>query len=62
MINPFGRKDDPEIVKYRDDIMEAKHQCMIKHNVKIITDSNEFVNYVIEKYGIEFFDKHKMTR
>ena len=44
MINPFGRKDDPEIVKYRDDIMEAKHQCMIKNNVKIITDLNE-INY-----------------
>lgn len=41
MINPFGRKDDPEIVKYRDDIMEAKHQCMIKNNVKIITNLNE---------------------
>lgn len=44
MINPFGRKDNPEIVKYRDDIMEAKHQCMIENNVKIITDLNE-INY-----------------
>lgn len=44
MINPFGRKDDPEIVKYRDDIMEAKHQCMIENHVKIITDLNE-INY-----------------
>ena len=44
MINPFVRKDDPEIVKYRDDIMEAKHQCMIENHVKIITDLNE-INY-----------------
>ena len=41
MINPYGRKDGPEIVKYRDDIMEAKHQCMIIHNVTIITNLNE---------------------
>lgn len=61
MINPYKRNDLPEKVKFRDDLMEAKHQCMIEHNVKIITDSNEFINYVIEKYGIEFFDKHKMT-
>lgn len=59
MINPFKRNDIPEIVKFRDSIMEAKHQCMIKNNVKIITDFSEFENYVNEKYGKDFLDDLK---
>lgn len=30
MINPFNRDED--------DIYEAKHQCMIRNNVRIISD------------------------
>ncbi len=43
MVNPFHYKNDTsEIIKYRNDLMEAKHQCMIKNGVKIITSEKEF--------------------
>lgn len=40
MINPYNRNED---AKY-----EAKHQCMIKNNVKIITDINCFLTEEIK--------------
>lgn len=49
MINPYDRSQD---AKY-----EAKHQCMIKNKVHIITDCSKYVNYVENKYGKDF--KHK---
>lgn len=43
MINPYDRKQDAGY--------EAKHQCMIKNGVKIITDGKIYVKYLTEKYG-----------
>ena len=40
----------------QDGLYEAKHQCMIQNNVKILNkdDYSFFVKYVIEKYGKNF--------
>jgi hypothetical protein len=46
MINPYDRTQDE---KY-----EAKHQCMIKNNVKIITDYSNYENYINEKYTKDY--------
>lgn len=54
MINPYDRTEDG--------LYETKHQCMIKNNVKIITNTKKYIIYVIEKYGKNFFNEHKMTR
>ena len=43
MINPYDRTED--------DKYEAKHQCMVNNNVIIITDTNKYKQYVINKYG-----------
>ncbi len=51
MINPFDRTQD---AKY-----EAKHQCMIKNCVKIITDTKIYENYVKNKYGRTYLDSFK---
>ena len=51
MINPYDRS--------QDDLYEAKHQCMIKNNVKIITDFREFENYVNVKYGKDYIKQFK---
>ena len=43
----------------QDGLYEAKHQCMIHNNVKIIkqNDCICYLSYVKEKYGSEFFIK-----
>lgn len=46
MINPYDRRQD---MKY-----EAKHQCMIRNGVKIVTDCSPYMKYVDEKYGKDF--------
>ena len=46
MINPYDRS--------QDDLYEAKHQCMLRNHVKIITDYSEYENYVNEKYTKDF--------
>jgi len=51
MINPFDRTQD---AKY-----EAKHQCMIKNNVKILTDTKIYENYIKNKYGKTYLDSFK---
>ena len=45
MINPFNRK--------LDGLAEAKHQCMIKNNVIILTENeyNFYLKYVKKNYG-----------
>ena len=44
MCNPFDHS--------QDDLFEAKHQCMIKNNVKILTsiDYNFYISYCAKKY------------
>ena len=51
MINPFDRT--------QDDKYEAKHQCMIKNNVKILTNFDEYIKYVKNKYGKAFLESLK---
>ena len=48
MINPYDRS--------KDELYEAKHQCMITNNVKIITDYSEYEHYVNDKYTSDFLD------
>lgn len=53
MINPFDRS--------MDGVYEAKHQCMIRNGVKILTDAQyvEYIDYVAEKYGAGYLDGFK---
>ena len=53
MINPFDVR--------QNDNYEAKHQCMLEHNVKILrtADYIQYVNYVEEKYGKGFLKQFK---
>ena len=53
MINPFD--------KSQNDKFEAKHQCMIKNHVNIITNVDKELKYVENKYTkdfLELFDTH----
>lgn len=51
MINPYDRT--------LDDLYEAKHQCMLKNNVEIITDYEVYVKYVEEKYDKNYIEQFK---
>lgn len=53
MINPYDRE--------QDGLFEAKHQCMLRNNVEIITDCKEYVDYVNEKYGPEYLQRFRIT-
>lgn len=46
MVNPYDHS--------LDNLFEAKHQCMVKNNIDIITDCSEYINYITEKYGDEY--------
>lgn len=50
MINPFDR--------LLDEKFEAKHQCMIKNSVQIITDCSKYIKYVNDVYGRNFLKSH----
>lgn len=56
MQNPFCHELDDE--------MEAKHQCMLANNVKIITSSeyNKYLSYVEEKYGKDYLNSLKKNK
>ena len=56
MINPYDKTHKS------DHIYEAKHQCMIKNHVKILSDNDmkPIMKYVFEKYGSDFFKIHKI--
>ena len=54
MINPYNHR--------LDGLYEAKHQCMIQNQVKIIVDCSEYENYVAKTYGKDYiasFRNHK---
>ena len=55
MINPYDRS--------QDDLSEAKHQCMIKNNVKLILEDeiNKCKDYVDSKYGQNYIDQFEIT-
>lgn len=48
--------------KTLNDLYEAKHQCLLKNNVKIITDCNKQLDYVKNKYGKDFIQNCKNSR
>ena len=63
MICPWKHKNDtPEKIKLRNELFEAKHQCMIRNNVEIITDCSKYIEYVKTKYGNTFFEEHKIKK
>lgn len=37
----------------------AKYECMLKHNVKIITDCTEYLNYVNATYGANYLQQFR---
>ena len=51
MINPYDRT--------QDELYEAKHQCMLKNHVKIITDYQQYVDYVSSKYTSDYLKLFK---
>lgn len=53
MINPYDRTQDA--------IYEAKHQCMLKNGVEIITSEKykKYVDYVNDAYGKDYLKKFK---
>lgn len=55
MVNPYDRTHKT------DYIYEAKHQCMISNNVKIITkkDMRSVLQYVYQKYGRNYMNTFK---
>lgn len=46
MVNPYNHDEDG--------LYEAKHQCMLAHNVDIIVDCSEYEKYVAEHYGKDY--------
>ena len=46
----------------KDDLYEAKHQCMIKNNVQIITDISLYKNYIIKHYGKNYLKQFKIKK
>ena len=56
MINPYDKTHES------DHIYEAKHQCMIKNHVKLLSDNDmkPIMKYVFETYGSDFFKIHKI--
>lgn len=48
MINPYDRSQDAGY--------EAKHQCMLANNVKILMNCDEYVSYVEKKYTKDFLN------
>lgn len=55
MINPYDKSHKS------DRLYEAKHQCMIKNNVKILTsiDMKPILKYVKDKYGKDYLKQFK---
>ena len=48
MINPYDRSLDA--------LYETKHQCMLKHDVMVITDYKRYVDYAVKTYGRKHLD------
>ena len=62
MICPYTQKENSRHTKdWYDDQFEAKHQCMIKNNVKILTsiDMKPILKYIKDKYGKDYLKSFK---
>lgn len=53
MINPWDRS--------QDGLFEAKHQCMLANNVKIITDCSSYLKYLEDVYGKDCLSKFDLN-
>jgi len=51
MVCPYNHKFDG--------LMEAKHQCMLKNNVTILTDCSIYFDYIIVTYGKDFLNNFR---
>ena len=54
MVNPYNHKEDG--------LYEAKHKCMLDHNVEIIVDCSVYEKYVAEHYGKNYICSCRNTR
>lgn len=54
MCNPFNNKQDK--------LYEAKHQCMIRNNVEIITDISLYKNFVENNYSKDYIKNFKVKK
>lgn len=49
MINPYN--------SLLNEKFEAKHQCMIKNNIIIITDIKKYLSYIKNRYSLDYLNK-----
>ena len=52
----------PQLLKLMQEsnsLDNAKYRCMVEHNVKIMTDCSEYLNYIEEKYGKEYLQQFR---
>lgn len=65
MVNPF-RKPEWTDEQYADAcaLYEAKHQCMLRNNVKILksADYQKYLDYVAEKHGAHYLWRFKVAK
>lgn len=56
MVNPF--------LEIQDGLIESKHQCMIEHEVKIITscEYKKYLSYVDDRYGKDYIKSLKIDK
>lgn len=58
LINDDGILIDPKTKK----LLKEKTKCLKDNNVKIIIDCNEYIEYVISKYGLDFITSCKCEK
>lgn len=55
----------PQLLKLMQEsntLDNAKYRCMIEHNVKIMSDCSEYLNYIEEKYGKEYLQQFRQRK
>lgn len=65
MIQPYKRKSQTdENYQLMCDKMEAKHQCMLKNNVQIMTSKDylKYEKYVEDKYGKGYIEQFRKSK
>lgn len=58
-------KEDKMICPYceaKNELYEAKHQCMINNNVEIITNCNKYLSYIKRNYGKDYLNTFKYKK
>lgn len=54
MVNPYDHAQDA--------LYEAKHQCMLAHNVEIIVDCSMYVSYINRTYGRGYLQQFRTSK